>query len=91
MIQRTCPVQVLTRQFKRVPFDPDHFREQLATAGHEVLQDMSTALGMRETVIQRHIALIQQLEDDSMCKSLVSHHSAEIPAFWQGETLLDLL
>ena len=69
-------MQVLTWQFKRVPFDPDHFREQLATASQEVLQDMSTALGMRETVIQRHIALIQQLEDDSMCESCVSNHSA---------------
>lgn len=61
-------MQVLTRQFKRVPFDPDHFREQLATASQEVLQDMSMALAIREGAIQKHIALIQQLEDDSMCE-----------------------
>jgi len=61
------PNPVLTRQFKRVPFDPDHFREQLATASQEVLQDMSMALAIREGAIQKHIALIQQLEDDSMC------------------------
>jgi len=45
-----------------------HFRQQLATASQEVLQDMSNALAVREAAIQRHIALIHQLEDDTLCK-----------------------
>lgn len=60
--------QVITRKFKRVPFDPDHFREQLANASHEILLDMSTALALREEAIQKHSGLIQQLEDDTLCK-----------------------
>jgi hypothetical protein len=51
-----------------VPFDPDHFREQLANASHEILLDMSTALALREEAIQKHSGLIQQLEDDTLCK-----------------------
>lgn len=60
----------MTRKFKRVPFDPDHFREQLANASQEILQDMSTALALREEVIQKHIGLIQLLEDDTLSKPL---------------------
>lgn len=63
--------QVLSRKFKRIPFDPDHFQERLASGGPDELEEMHTALLMRSQAIDKHIELIRQLDDDQLGESLL--------------------
>lgn len=62
--------QVLTRKFKRIPFDPDRFKDRLANGTHEELEEMNAALLLRSQAIQKHMELIKQLEDEHLGEAL---------------------
>ena len=61
-----CGSQILTKKFKRIPFDPDHFRERLESGSHEELEEMNAALLLRSQAIQKHLDLIMQLGDEQL-------------------------
>ena len=62
-------LQVLTRKFRRIPFDPDRFRKQLGNGTYEELEEMNAALQLRSHAIQKHMDLIKQLEDETLGES----------------------
>ena len=61
---------MLSKKFKRIPFDPDHFRERLGNGSPDELEDMNAALLLRSQAIQQHLELIKQLEDELLGRRL---------------------
>lgn len=58
------------QKYKYLPFRKEVWQERLATATSMELEEMYAALTQKEAAIQHHLDLIQQLEDDTVCK----HH-----------------
>ena len=62
---------MLSKKFKRIPFDPDHFRERLENGSPDELEEMNAALLVRSQAIQKHMDLIKQLEDELLGRCLI--------------------
>ncbi len=58
--------QVLSKKYKRIPFDPDDFRKRLESSSPHELEEMNAALTVRSLAIQKHVELIKQLEDEQL-------------------------
>lgn len=63
-----CPVQAMPQKHTVVPFKADYFKDRLANGVAAEHEEMHTALVLREQTIQRHLHLIQRLEEDSLGK-----------------------
>lgn len=64
------------KRFKAVPFAAGFLAERIARGDLAELEEMHTALALRETALTAHLELLQQLEDDSLGASLYLHPTA---------------
>ena len=62
-------MQVPMQKYKYLPFRSEVWQERLTNATGMELEEMHAALLQKEAAIQHHLDLIQQLEDDTVCKN----------------------
>lgn len=59
-------VQVVAQKYKLLPFEAGFLQDRLSNGTIAELEEMHTALLLRDQAIQAHLDLIQHLEDDTL-------------------------